>query len=140
LLERINDQVLNGSVEALSARYFPILSSCFDVDQCNRGVKRSNSFRSSDDVSLEKDISSKGAFTMKSMILLSLAFPVLLAGCATMGTRMATAEERASCAKMEEKMGLATPHDHGEMKGRGMNPMNLSHSRCVKILAQPGSS
>lgn len=128
------------SVDALSARYFPNLSSSFDVDQCNYGINRSKSFRSSDDVFLEKDISRKGAFTMKHMILLSLAFPVLLAGCATMGTRMATAEERASCAKMEEKMGLATPHDHGEMKGRGMNPMNLSHSRCVKILAQPGSS
>lgn len=74
---------------------------------------------------------------MKSMFLLSLTFPVLLAGCATTGSRMATAEERASCAKMEEHMGLQSPHDHGEMKGRGMNPMNLSHERCVKILAQP---
>lgn len=75
---------------------------------------------------------------MKSMIFLSLAFPVLLAGCATTRAGMATAEERASCAKKEEKMGLRSPHDHGEMKGRGMNPMNLSHERCVRILAQPG--
>lgn len=75
---------------------------------------------------------------MKSMIFLSLAFELLLAGCATTGTRTATAAERASCAKMEEDMGLRSPHDHGEMKGRGMNPMNLSHERCVRILAQPG--
>lgn len=74
---------------------------------------------------------------MKSMIFLSLAFQVSLAGCATTGPRMATAEQRASCAKMEETMGLTSPHDHAEMKGMGMNPMSLSHARCVKILAQP---
>ena len=37
---------------------------------------------------------------------------------------------------MEDNMGLATPHDHNEMKGQGRNPMNLSHDRCLQILKQ----
>ena len=28
----------------------------------------------------------------------------------------------------------AEAHDHGEMKGQGRNPMNLSHDRCLRIL------
>lgn len=59
---------------------------------------------------------------------------VPLAGCATM---RATPEQRASCERMEQDMGLRTTHDHGEMKGQGINPMNLSHRRCQQILAQP---
>ncbi|OYY64446.1 MAG: hypothetical protein B7Y49_09735 [Sphingomonas sp. 28-62-11] len=62
---------------------------------------------------------------------------MLLAGCATTGDRTATSAERSACEKMEKNMGLGSPHDHGEMKGRGLNSMNLSHDRCVKILAQP---
>ena len=60
----------------------------------------------------------------------------LLAGCVT--PRMATSEERAACAEMEKDMGLGRTHDHAEMKGQGRNAMNLSHDRCVQILAQPG--
>jgi len=37
---------------------------------------------------------------------------------------------------MEQTMGTNTTHDHNEMKGMGMNPMNLSHARCQQILAQ----
>lgn len=59
---------------------------------------------------------------------------IFLGGCVT--TR-ATLEERASCERMEQAMGVNTTHDHGEMKGRGMNPMNISHERCQQILAQP---
>jgi len=59
---------------------------------------------------------------------------VPLAGCATM---KATPEQRASCERMEQTMGINTTHDHGEMKGQGINPMNLSHQRCQQILAQP---
>lgn len=42
------------------------------------------------------------------------------------------------CLEMEKDMGLGTPHDHAAMKGTGRNAMNLSHDRCVQILAQPG--
>ncbi|GLI98848.1 hypothetical protein [Sphingobium sp. BS19] len=59
---------------------------------------------------------------------------VPLAGCATM--RDATPEQRASCERMEQTMGTNTTHDHNEMKGMGMNSMNLSHARCQQILAQ----
>ena len=51
---------------------------------------------------------------------------------------MATSEQRAACVEMEKNMGLGSPHDHGEMKGRGLNSMNLSHDRCMQILKQPG--
>lgn len=68
-------------------------------------------------------------------ILTAALLPLIgLAGCAT--TR-ATAEQRASCERMEQSMGLGTTHDHAAMKGMGMNPMNLSHERCQQILAQP---
>ncbi|WP_370714811.1 hypothetical protein [Sphingomonas sp. IW22] len=50
--------------------------------------------------------------------------------------RDATPEQRASCERMEQTMGTNTTHDHNEMKGMGMNPMNLSHARCQQILAQ----
>jgi len=49
---------------------------------------------------------------------------------------MATSEERAACVEMEKDMGLGRTHDHAEMKGQGRNPMNLSHDRCVAILAE----
>lgn len=69
-------------------------------------------------------------------IVIAAALPLLgLAGCVT--TRPATAEERASCERMEQSMGLGTTHDHQAMKGQGLNPMNLSHERCQQILAQP---
>ena len=75
---------------------------------------------------------------MIRIIPIFLVTAVLLTGCATTDGRMATSAERASCVEMEKDMGLRSPHDHGEMKGKGMNPMNLSHERCVRILAQPG--
>jgi len=37
---------------------------------------------------------------------------------------------------MEQTMGTNMTHDHNEMKGMGMNSMNLSHARCQQILAQ----
>ncbi len=67
-------------------------------------------------------------------------FPLLLgAACATTPSRSYTEEERASCQRMEEEMGLNSPHDHSAMKGTGMNPMNLSHDRCMQILRNAGS-
>lgn len=74
---------------------------------------------------------------MPKAIPLSIMTAMLLAGCATTG-RMATSEQRAACVEMEKNMGLGTPHDHREMKGMGLNSMNLSHDRCVQILKQPG--
>lgn len=75
---------------------------------------------------------------MIRIISISTVAAALLAGCTTMSGRTATSAERASCAEMEKDMGLGTPHDHAEMKGMGRNAMNLSHDRCVQILAQPG--
>lgn len=64
-----------------------------------------------------------------------VASAMLVGACATIPP---TSEELASCKQMEGEMGLATRHDHDEMKGRGMNPMNLSHKRCMEILKQSG--
>lgn len=73
--------------------------------------------------------------TMKIATIGTLSLSIIaLAGCVTM--KDATPEERASCERMEQSMGTDTTHDHNEMKGRGMNPMNLSHARCKAILAQ----
>lgn len=72
---------------------------------------------------------------MKRLMIVATLPLVVLGGCVT--TRQATAEERASCERMEQSMGLGTRHDHNEMKGQGLNPMNLSHARCTQILAQP---
>jgi hypothetical protein len=72
---------------------------------------------------------------MKRLMIVATLPLIALGGCVT--TRTATAEERASCERMEQDMGLGTPHDHNAMKGLGLNPMNLSHERCVQILAQP---
>lgn len=74
---------------------------------------------------------------MTRIIPISIATALLLSGCATTGGRMATSAERASCVDMEKNMGLGTTHDHAEMKGMGRNAMNLSHDRCMQILAQP---
>jgi len=62
---------------------------------------------------------------MKKMRLIAVLTPALLLG-ACVTTRPTSA--------MEGNMGLQTPHDHGEMKGQGRNPMNLSHDRCLQIL------
>ena len=72
---------------------------------------------------------------MIRMIAISITAATLLGGCAT--TRIATSKERAACVEMEKDMGLGTTHDHAEMKSMGRNAMNLSHDRCVQILAQP---
>ena len=62
---------------------------------------------------------------------------LLFAGaCATTPAASYTEEERASCERMEEGMGLDTPHDHAAMKGTGMNPMNSTHERCMQIMGK----
>lgn len=68
---------------------------------------------------------------MKITALLALAPLGLLGACATVPP---TSAELDSCRKMESEMGVGQTHDHNEMKGRGMNPMNLSHARCMQIL------
>lgn len=72
---------------------------------------------------------------MKLGILVAAAGSMLLLGACV--TTQATPAEYASCQEMERGMGVADRHDHGEMKGQGRNPMNLSHSRCRQILSQP---
>lgn len=69
--------------------------------------------------------------------LMGVAAPLLLlAGCETTKPASYTEAERSSCEKMEARMGTDTVHDHGSMKGMGMNSMNLSHERCQQILAK----
>ena len=68
------------------------------------------------------------------MRLLFLAPVALLSLRACVTTPEATAEERASCERMERSMGVHTTHDHQQMKGTGPNPMNLTHERCQQIL------
>ena len=74
---------------------------------------------------------------MVRLITIPIVTAILLAGCATTAGRVATSAERAACVDMEKDMGLGTAHDHAEMKGMGRNAMNLSHDRCLQILAQP---
>ena len=68
---------------------------------------------------------------MKYAMILGLLPASLLGACATVPP---TSAELESCQKMESRMGLATTHDHNEMKTMGLNPMNLSHTRCMQIL------
>ena len=68
---------------------------------------------------------------MKHSIVLMLVPIGLLGACVTVPP---TSAEIESCRKMEREMGLGQRHDHNEMKGRGLNPMNLSHARCQQIL------
>lgn len=65
----------------------------------------------------------------------SAALPLLsLGACVT--TPETAAAQRASCEKMEADMGVGTTHDHNAMKGAGLNPMNLTHEQCQKILGR----
>jgi hypothetical protein len=68
---------------------------------------------------------------MKYLTILGLLPLTLLGACATVPP---TSAELESCRKMESEMGVGQIHDHNEMKGRGINPMNLSHARCMQIL------
>lgn len=68
---------------------------------------------------------------MKYSMILGLLPFTLLGACATVPP---TSAELESCQKMESEMGLGQMHDHNVMKGQGINPMNLSHARCMEIL------
>lgn len=68
---------------------------------------------------------------MKYSMIMGLLPFTLLGACATVPPTSAEVE---SCRKMESEMGVGQTHDHNEMKGRGLNPMNLSHARCTQIL------
>jgi hypothetical protein len=68
---------------------------------------------------------------MKYLPILGLTPFALLGACATVPP---TSAEIESCQKMEAEMGVGQRHDHNEMKGQGINPMNLSHARCMQIL------
>ena len=72
---------------------------------------------------------------MKALVIASCMPLLVLAGCATTDPERLAAE-RESCERMERDMGLGQTHDHGAMKGQGLNPMNLSHARCQQLLSQ----
>ena len=69
---------------------------------------------------------------MNRLTLSALAATALLASCAT--TQTVTAEERAYCEQMAERMGIATTHDHARMKGNPPNRMNVAHERCREVM------
>jgi len=69
---------------------------------------------------------------MKRLFLAGTLPFVLLGGCVT----TSTAEQRASCEKMESGMGTADRHDHSEQKGMGRSSMNMTHDQCRQILAK----
>ena len=72
---------------------------------------------------------------MKLGILIAAGGSLLLWGaCAT---TQGTPEEYAACRAMQQDMGTADRHDHGEAKGQGRSGMNLTHSRCRQVLSQP---
>jgi hypothetical protein len=76
---------------------------------------------------------------MQTKIVAIFPLLVLTGACVTTPSASFSEAERASCQRMEEAMGLNAPHDHAAMKGAGMNPMNLSHERCLQILQKDGS-
>lgn len=48
----------------------------------------------------------------------------------------ATAEERAKCEEMFEKMGSSAPHEHGADKTGAPGSMTADHARCKQILGE----
>ena len=69
---------------------------------------------------------------MKLTTAISVLVLLPLAACVT--TREPTAEERAYCERMETQMGTHEVHDHNQMKGVGIDPMNVTHARCRQML------
>lgn len=69
---------------------------------------------------------------MNPGLLILSVIPLALAACAT--TREYTSEERAYCENMERRMGSNHVHDHSAVKSGRINPMNVTHSRCRKML------
>ena len=69
-------------------------------------------------------------------ILAAIVGATLLSGCAT--TQVASAEERARCEEMAQRMGMSGAHSHGEVKGQPRTAMNKMHDRCRKILRDSG--
>lgn len=70
--------------------------------------------------------------------MLKMIFPLVaalsLVGCVT--TPEMKAKQMAYCERMEREMGVKHVHDHGEAKGMGINPMNVTHNRCRQMLAR----
>ncbi|MDF0544124.1 hypothetical protein PX699_17375 [Sphingobium sp. H39-3-25] len=72
---------------------------------------------------------------MTRVLTIAAIVPALFLGACV--TTRPTSAQIEGCRAMENNMGLQTPHDHSEMKGQGLNPMNLSHERCQQILRDP---
>jgi hypothetical protein len=69
--------------------------------------------------------------TMLKLTLAAMA-ALPLAACATIEP---TQSEMAYCQEMERTMGTEHAHDHGHAKGMGLDPMNVTHDRCRKMLS-----
>ena len=65
-------------------------------------------------------------------IAFAVAAALPLAACVT--TPAPSAQELAYCERMEREMGTEHTHDHAEAKGMAMNPMNVTHARCRRML------
>jgi starvation-inducible outer membrane lipoprotein len=63
-----------------------------------------------------------------------LATTMLLALAACTTTADAGAKERAYCEQMERRMATNHTHDHSAARGAGIDPMNVTHARCRKLL------
>lgn len=68
---------------------------------------------------------------MLKIALITVA-AVPLAACVT--TADASPTEIAYCERMEREMGTDHTHDHAQTKGMGLDPMNVTHARCRKML------
>ena len=67
---------------------------------------------------------------LKTVLAIATALP--LAACVT--TADADSRELAYCERMEREMGTDHTHDHGQAKGMGVDPMNVTHARCRQML------
>ena len=65
-------------------------------------------------------------------VILPLIAALPLVACVT--TPEVEAQERAYCERMELEMGVNHTHDHSVAKGMGIDPMNVTHSRCRQML------
>ena len=69
-------------------------------------------------------------------MIMALGGLAALSGCTTTGTRPITAEERAECRAMAQRMGTQPRHDHAEERNAiARSPMNRRHDRCRAIEA-----
>lgn len=68
--------------------------------------------------------------------IVALGGLVALSACATTPTGPITAQERAECRAMAQRMGTQARHNHAEERNAvARSPMNRRHDRCRAIAA-----